>query len=80
MWILQNHRSKDFTFQFVKQKLKLKSIYMFWESCSSSYTEHKKIGFAIFGFFCDFIRILQVAAKSTQRGKNHILHTGPWKD
>jgi hypothetical protein len=33
---------------------------MLWESCSSSYTEHKKIGFAIFGFLDDFIGILQV--------------------
>jgi hypothetical protein len=47
---------------------------MFQESCSSCYTEHRKIWFAIFGFFCDFIRILQVAAKSTQRGKNHFAH------
>jgi hypothetical protein len=39
---------------------------MLWESCSSGYTERHKIEFAIFGFFCDFIRILQVAAKSTQ--------------
>jgi hypothetical protein len=52
---------------------------MFRETCSFSYTEHKKIGFAIFGFFCDFIQILQVAAKSTQRGKNHF-YTGPCKD
>jgi hypothetical protein len=45
-------------------------MYIFGESCSSCYTEHKKIIFAIFGFFCDFIRILQVAAKSTQRVRN----------
>jgi hypothetical protein len=35
---------------------------MFGESCSSSYTEHSKIEFAFFGFFCDFIWNLQVAA------------------
>jgi hypothetical protein len=64
LWILQNHRSRDFTFQFFKQKLKLKSIYMFWESCSFGYTEHNKIGFGIFGFFFDFILNLQVAAKT----------------
>jgi hypothetical protein len=34
---------------------------MLGESCSSSQTEHKKIGFAIFGFFCDFIPILEGA-------------------
>jgi hypothetical protein len=43
---------------------------MFGGSCSSSYTEHNKIWFAIFGFFYDFISILQVAAKTHQRGKN----------
>jgi hypothetical protein len=43
---------------------------MLWESCSSSYTENHKIGVEIFGFFCDFIRILQVAARSTQRVRN----------
>jgi hypothetical protein len=29
---------------------------MLWESCSSGYTEYNKIRFAIFGFYCDFIR------------------------
>jgi hypothetical protein len=43
---------------------------MFRESCSSSYTEHKKIGFAIFGFFCDFIQFFKVAAKTLKRGGN----------
>jgi hypothetical protein len=37
-------------FIFFKQTLQLKSIYTFWESCSSSYTEHNKIGFAILDF------------------------------
>jgi hypothetical protein len=31
--------------------------------------EHNKIGFVIFGFFCDFIWILQVTAKAHQRGR-----------
>jgi hypothetical protein len=44
---------------------------MLWESCSSSYTEHNKIGFAIFGFFCDFIRFFKVAATTHKRGKIH---------
>jgi hypothetical protein len=74
VWILQKHRSRYFTFQFFKQKLKLKSIYMLRESCISCHTEHNKIEFAIFGFLCDFIWILQVAAKNTQRGKNHFAH------
>jgi hypothetical protein len=43
---------------------------MFGESCSSCYTEHNKIGIAMFGFFYDFISILQAAAKTHQRGKN----------
>jgi hypothetical protein len=54
VWILQKHRSRYFTFQFFKQKLKLKSIYMLCKSGSSSHTEHNKIGFAIFGFFLRF--------------------------
>jgi hypothetical protein len=33
-------------------------------SCSFSYTEHHKIGFAIFGFLYDFIGILQVVGLS----------------
>jgi hypothetical protein len=64
---LQNHRPRYFTFQFFKQKLKLKSIYILWESCSSSYTEHNKIEFAIFGFFRDFILNLQVSVETQQR-------------
>jgi hypothetical protein len=43
---------------------------MFGESCSSSYTEHNKIGFAIFGFFCDLLWILQVAAETLKRVRN----------
>jgi hypothetical protein len=43
--------------------------YMLRESCSSSYTEHNKIGFAIFGFFCDLLWILQGAAETHQRVK-----------
>jgi hypothetical protein len=69
VWISQKHRSRDFTFQFFKEKLKLKSIYMFSKSCSSSNTKHNKIGFANFGFFCDFICILQVAAINTKEGR-----------
>jgi hypothetical protein len=33
------------------------------------------MGFAIFGFFYDFISNLQGAAKNTQRGKNHFAQT-----
>jgi hypothetical protein len=46
------------------QKLKLKSVYIFCRNCSSSYTEHNKIGFTVFGFFYDFILNLQVTAKT----------------
>jgi hypothetical protein len=49
---------------------------MLWKSCSSSYTEHNKIGFAIFGFFCDFIRFFKVAAKTHKGVKNHFA-SGP---
>jgi hypothetical protein len=52
---------------------------MFCRSCSSSYTEHNKIGFARFGFFCELIWILQVAAKDTQRGKKPFCGQAPGK-
>jgi hypothetical protein len=68
--ISQNHRSSYFTFQFFKKKLYLKSIYIFGKSCSSCYTEHNKIEFAIFGFFCDLLWILQGAAETLKRGRN----------
>jgi hypothetical protein len=51
------------------QKMKLKSICMFRESGSSSHTEHIKIGFVIFGFFCDFILNLQDVAETHKRVK-----------
>jgi hypothetical protein len=53
------------------QKLKLKSIYMLCRKCSSSDTEHNKIGLAFFGFFCNLICILQLAAETQQRVKKH---------
>jgi hypothetical protein len=43
---------------------------MFRESFSSSHKEHNKIGFAIFGFFCDLLWILQVAAKTLKGIRN----------
>jgi hypothetical protein len=52
---------------------------MLWESCSCSYTEHNKIGFAIFGFFCDFIRILQGAAE-THKGVKILITSRPLED
>jgi hypothetical protein len=36
---------------------------MLWESCSSSYTEHKKIGFAICGFSAILSRIYKILLK-----------------
>jgi hypothetical protein len=56
-----------------------KGIYIFGESCSSYYTEHNKIEFAIFGFFYDFILNLQVAVETQQRWRI-IFHKDPWKD
>jgi hypothetical protein len=67
---LQKHQSKHFTFLFFKQKLNLKSIYIFGHSCSSCHTEHSKIGFAIFGFFYNFQSILQGAGVVYKTGKN----------
>jgi hypothetical protein len=46
------------------QKLEPKSIYILCRIISSSYAEHNKIGFAIYGFFYDFILNLQVTAKT----------------
>jgi hypothetical protein len=43
---------------------------MLCESCSFSYTEHKKIGIAIFVFFCDLFWILQVAAETLKGVRN----------
>jgi hypothetical protein len=67
---VQKHQSKYFTFLFFKQKLKLKSIYIFLQSCSSCHTEHRKIVFAIFGFFYDFLSILQGAGLIHKTRKN----------
>jgi hypothetical protein len=61
------------------QKLKLKSRYKFCESGNSSHTKHSKIGFAIFGFFCDFIWILQVAAKTLKGVKKPFCEQAPGK-
>jgi hypothetical protein len=58
------------------QKLNLKIIYMLCKSCRSSHTEHNKIGFAIFGFFCDLLRNLQDPAK-TLKGVRSIFRVGP---
>jgi hypothetical protein len=44
---------------------------MLWESGSSSCTENNKIGFAFFGFFCDWFWILQGAAKTHKKVKIH---------
>jgi hypothetical protein len=33
---------------------------MLWESCSSSHTEHKKLGLLFFGFFYELILNLQI--------------------
>jgi hypothetical protein len=57
------------------QQLKLKSIYMFGESCSSCYTEHNKIEFAFFGFFYDFIWNLQDPAEIHKRVRIFFYHT-----
>jgi hypothetical protein len=49
---------------------------MLRESCSSSYTEHNKIKFAIFGFFYDFISNLQDTAKTLKKWRI-LLHADP---
>jgi hypothetical protein len=76
LWILQKHKPKYFTFLFFKQKLRLKSIYTSGESCSSCYTKHNKIRFAIFGFFCNLLWILQVSAK-THKGVRNLFARRP---
>jgi hypothetical protein len=40
---------------------------MLWESCSSSYTEHNKIRFAIFGFSTILYRIYKFQPRHTRR-------------
>jgi hypothetical protein len=45
---------------------------MLCKRCRPSQKEHNKIRFAIFGFFYDLIRNLQVTAKTLQGGKNLI--------
>jgi hypothetical protein len=52
------------------QKLELKSMYILCRNCNSSYTEHNKIGFAIFGFFYDFILNLQYTGSKSKSWKN----------
>jgi hypothetical protein len=42
-------------------------------SCSSSHREYKKIGFAIFGFFYDYICILQDTGPRSKELKNLFL-------
>jgi hypothetical protein len=57
-------------FNFLSKNYSSK-VYTYWEKVVVLVTlSTKKIGFAVFRFFCGFIRILQVAAKSTQSGKN----------
>jgi hypothetical protein len=76
---LQKHISRDFTFLFFKQKLWLKSIYIFGESCSSCYTEHKKIGFAIFGFFLRIDMDFTSFSQNTSKGKESFCEGVPGK-
>jgi hypothetical protein len=58
------------------QKLELKSIYMLCQNYSPSHTEHRKIGFAILGFFYDFLWILQGAAQ-THKGVKILFASRP---
>jgi hypothetical protein len=61
---------------------------MFYRSCSSSHTEHDKIGFAMVRFFYDFKWILQVTGSKGKNQKNLFLpksqerfepsHNSPW--
>jgi hypothetical protein len=50
-------------------------MYIFGESCSSCYTEHRKIEFAIFGVFYDLKSILQVSAEIHKRIRINLLET-----
>jgi hypothetical protein len=51
----------------------------FFRSCSSSHIEHNKISFAIFGFFYDFIWILQVTGSKGKTWRIYF-YPSPWKD
>jgi hypothetical protein len=65
-------------FNFFKQKLKLKSIYMFEASCSSGYTEHNKIEFAFLDFSTILYGFYKIQLKYTDGVRNTFLE-GPWK-
>jgi hypothetical protein len=58
------------------QNVELKGIYIHCRICSSSYTEHNKIGFAIFGFLYDFILNLQGTVKTLEEWR-HFMHPAP---
>jgi hypothetical protein len=51
---------------------------MFGESCSFGYTEHRKIEFAIFGFFYDFKSTLQLQLKHN-KGEDSFCPEAPGK-
>jgi hypothetical protein len=52
------------------QKFELKSKYVLYKNCSSSYTAHNKIGFATFGFLYELILNLQVTGSNNKNWKN----------
>jgi hypothetical protein len=47
---------------------------MLCRNCSPSHTEQRKIEFAIFGFFYDFILNLQVNGPKSQNWKNLLIN------
>jgi hypothetical protein len=62
--MLRYHRSRFFTFLFSMPKIFENILDKFHKSCSSYHQESRKIEFAVFQFFYDFLKILQDSAKS----------------
>jgi hypothetical protein len=88
LWILRYSRSRIFTFLFFMPKMSGNSSGKNNKSCMIFHIESKKIGFAFFWFFYDFIRIFKVSAKAiyylrlgfTGRSLelSILLRIGPW--
>jgi hypothetical protein len=61
-WILRYHRSRFFTFIFFMPKLSGNSLDKFNKSCIALHQTSRKVDFAFFRFFYDFLETLQESA------------------
>jgi hypothetical protein len=61
-WILRYHRSRFFTFLFFMPKLSGNSLDKFNKSCIALHQTSRKVDFAFFRFFYDFLETLQESA------------------